>query len=106
MAGIVLGKDLAQKLGVSLGDSVEVLTPEGTLTPVGRLAADAGVQGRRHVQPRALRVRQCLRLRAPAASPSSCSTGARPDFIEVKVDDLFAAQEVAAGIPARLGIRV
>ena len=35
IAGIVLGKDLAQKLGVSLGDSVEVLTPEGTLTPWG-----------------------------------------------------------------------
>ena len=35
MAGIILGKDLAQKLGVSLGDGVEVLTPEGTLTPFG-----------------------------------------------------------------------
>ena len=35
MAGIVLGKDLADKLGVSLGDSVEVMTPEGDLTPFG-----------------------------------------------------------------------
>ena len=35
MPGIILGKDLAEKLGVSLGDGVEVLTPEGTLTPFG-----------------------------------------------------------------------
>ena len=35
MPGIVLGKDLAQKLGVSVGDSVQVLTPEGPLTPFG-----------------------------------------------------------------------
>ncbi len=35
MAGIVLGKDLADKLGVSVGDSLEVMTPEGDLTPFG-----------------------------------------------------------------------
>ncbi len=35
LAGIVLGKDLADKLGVSVGDSLEVMTPEGDLTPFG-----------------------------------------------------------------------
>ena len=35
LGGIVLGKDLARTLGVDVGDSVTVLTPEGSLTPMG-----------------------------------------------------------------------
>jgi lipoprotein-releasing system permease protein len=35
MDGIVLGKDAAETLGVSVGDIVRVLSPEGTLTPIG-----------------------------------------------------------------------
>jgi lipoprotein-releasing system permease protein len=33
--GIVLGADLAQKLGVTRGDTVNLVTPQGTLTPMG-----------------------------------------------------------------------
>jgi lipoprotein-releasing system permease protein len=33
--GVVLGADLAQSLGVTLGDTVTLVTPEGTLTPFG-----------------------------------------------------------------------
>src|SRR5262245_6281054 len=33
--GILLGKDLARSLGVSVGESVLVTTPEGILTPTG-----------------------------------------------------------------------
>jgi lipoprotein-releasing system permease protein len=35
--GIVLGGELARALGVSLGDTVVVITPQGTLTPAGTL---------------------------------------------------------------------
>jgi lipoprotein-releasing system permease protein len=102
MAGIVLGKDLAKKLGVSLGDSVEVLTPEGTLTPWG-------------VSPRT-RAFKVVGVFSLGLFEFDSSYGyvhlsvaeklldrRHPDFIEVKVDELFAAQEVAEGIPARLG---
>jgi lipoprotein-releasing system permease protein len=34
-AGIVIGKDLAAKLKVQVGDDVSMMTPEGTLTPGG-----------------------------------------------------------------------
>lgn len=33
--GIVLGADLASSLGLTLGDDLQVVVPEGTLTPVG-----------------------------------------------------------------------
>ncbi len=102
MSGIVLGKDLAQKLGLSLGDSVEVLTPEGPLTPWG-------------VSP-ALRTFKVVGMFSLGLFEFDSSYGyvhlsvaerildrTRPDFIEVKVADLFAAREVAEEIPLRLG---
>src|SRR5262249_13477931 len=36
IAGILLGKDLAAMLGVQVGDSVNLTTPEGIQTPMGR----------------------------------------------------------------------
>jgi lipoprotein-releasing system permease protein len=102
LAGIVVGKDLAHKLGVSIGDGIEVLSPEGTLTPFAvlprtRLFKVVGVfslglfefdtsYGYVH-----LSVAEKLFDRGG------------PDYIEVKVDELFAAREVAEGMPARLG---
>src|SRR5438309_3825656 len=35
VGGILLGKDLASKLGLDVGDSVSLFTPHGTLTPMG-----------------------------------------------------------------------
>jgi lipoprotein-releasing system permease protein len=35
--GILIGKDLASKLRVTVGDTVSVMTPEGTLTPGGMM---------------------------------------------------------------------
>ena len=35
VSGILLGKDLAANLHISVGDRVRLLTPEGTLTPFG-----------------------------------------------------------------------
>lgn len=102
LAGIVLGKDLAQKLGVSLGDSLEILTPEGELTPFG-------VQSRT----RAFKVVGVFSLGLYEFDSSygyvhlsvaeKLFDRNRPDLIEVKVDDLFAAEEVARAISSTLG---
>jgi lipoprotein-releasing system permease protein len=102
MAGIVLGKDLADKLGVSVDDGLEVMTPEGDLTPFG-------------VSPRT-RVFKVVGVFSLGLYEYDSSYGfvhltvaerlldrSRPDLIEVKVDDLFAAREVAEAIPGRLG---
>ncbi len=102
MAGIVLGKDLADKLGVSIGDSLEVLTPEGNLTPFG-------------VSPRT-RAFKVVGVFSLGLFEYDSSYGfvhlsvaerlldrVRPDLMEVKVDELFAAPEVAQAITAGLG---
>ena len=46
--GILLGKDLAAKLGVGVGDTVTVLTPRGTLSPMGMMPQPTS-SGRRHL---------------------------------------------------------
>src|SRR5207245_4743651 len=35
--GILLGKDLASELGVKVDDSISILTPQGTLSPMGMI---------------------------------------------------------------------
>jgi lipoprotein-releasing system permease protein len=42
--GIVLGADLATKLGVRVGDAITVVTPQGTLTPMGLIPKEHSFQ--------------------------------------------------------------
>jgi lipoprotein-releasing system permease protein len=43
-AGILLGRDLAQTLGVDVGDRVRLITPSGTLSPMGMMTRPRTVQ--------------------------------------------------------------
>jgi lipoprotein-releasing system permease protein len=100
--GIALGKDLAASLAVRPGDVVTVLTPEGTLTPMG-------------VMPRArsLRVVGIFALGLyemdSAYAVVDLPVGLRlmgkryPQYIQLKVDDVNRAHEVAEGIVAAHG---
>ena len=77
-SGIVLGKDLADKLNVVRWRHVRIVTAQETLTPFGHHAAHARVQGRRHLQAGALRVRLGLRLRASGRARNRCCGRTRP----------------------------
>jgi lipoprotein-releasing system permease protein len=100
--GIALGKDLAASLAVRPGDVVTVLTPEGTLTPMG-------------VMPRArsLRVTGIFALGLyefdSAYAVVALPVGLRlmgkphPDYIQLKVDNLDYARTVAESIVAAHG---
>jgi lipoprotein-releasing system permease protein len=100
--GILLGKDLATKLGVSVGDSVSVLTPQGTLSPMGMI-------------PRARRLRVAgifsLRLFEFDSTYGYVSLAVakrlldkdRVDFIQLRVDNIWIAPEISKTISAQLG---
>ena len=101
--GILLGKDLATTLHVSAGDRLRLITPEGTtLTPVGPMY-------RRPL----FKVAGTFSLglfeydsgygfvRLDVAQRTLGRT--LPDVIELRIDDMFAAQQVADSIPTRLG---
>lgn len=99
--GILVGTDLAKTLGVRVGDSVQVLTGEGTLTPF------AGMLPRS----RRLRVAGIFSLGLfefdSAYGFVSLPVAQRltgrdhPELIELRVDDIYAAPQVATAIAER-----
>jgi lipoprotein-releasing system permease protein len=99
---IFLGKDLAATLRVAVGDSILLLTAEGPLSPMGRMA------GRRR-----LRVAGTFSLGLYEFDSTygfvSLETAKRlfrqdtVGYIGVRVDDITAAPRIAESIPAALG---
>jgi len=100
--GILLGKDLARNLGVVVGDSVSVVTPEGTLSPMGLI-------------PRARRLRVAGTF-SLGLYELDTSTGfvaidvakrlfgkEQIDLIQLRIDDIMGAPDVARSITSRLG---
>jgi lipoprotein-releasing system permease protein len=100
--GIAIGQTLAQDLGAAVGDSVTVLTPEGVLTPMGIAA-----------RTRRMTVVAIFSFGLYEYDASyglvSLGTAKRllgkvyPDYIELRVDDIYQAPAVAADITRRLG---
>jgi lipoprotein-releasing system permease protein len=99
---ILLGSDLAAQLGVMAGDSISVVTPQGTLSPMGMI-------------PRARRLRVAGTFNLGLYEIDS-QTGfvsldvARRlldredvDAIQLRLDDVFQAPAVADSLTRRLG---
>jgi lipoprotein-releasing system permease protein len=101
--GILIGKDLATKLGVGLGDTVSVLTPQEMLTPNGLTLRPA----------RLLRVAGIFSLGLYEFDSTygyvSIDVAKRlfgkdeVDLIQLRVDDLSRAPEVARAVVDRYG---
>jgi lipoprotein-releasing system permease protein len=100
--GVLLGTDLAAKLGVQVGDAVSLLTPEGTVTPFGMFP-----------RPRRLRVAGIFSLGLFEFDSTygfvSLDVAKRlfgkdqVDLIQLRVDDIFRAPDIARSITATLG---
>ena len=100
--GIVLGQDLAASLGVAVGDSVQVLTLEGVLTPMGNRPL-----------PRRRQVVGLFKLGLYEFDSTYAFVSLQDamrlfdkqqvDFIQLRVDDVYKAPQVAATVKARLG---
>jgi lipoprotein-releasing system permease protein len=102
LPGIVIGHDLAGSIGAFVGDTVTVVTPQGSLTPFG-------------MTPRMLRMRVVGTFRLgllefdsaygfvsiPMAERLTGKTGI--DHLEARVTDIYEAPQIAETVPARLG---
>ena len=102
MSGILVGRNLAENLGVYVGDSLEVLFAEGRLTPFAVIPQKgvfkvAGIFNLGLYEYDAsygfIHLSEAERLFGRSTSA----------FIELRIDDLYAAPEVAEGIPQQLG---
>ena len=100
--GILLGKDLAADLGVGIGDSVSLLTPQGTLSPMGMI-------------PRTRRLRVVglfsLGLYEFDSTYGFVTLGVAKrlfgpesvEMIQLRLDDVYTAPQVARVIPQQFG---
>ncbi len=101
-AGIVIGQDLARALRVSVGDEVELLTPEGTLTPFGM------APGSRVLQVAGIYQLGLFEFDA-AYGFIAMDTAMRilrrdtPDYIELRAEDMFEAPAIARRLEQTLG---
>jgi lipoprotein-releasing system permease protein len=102
VGAILLGSDLASSLGVSIGDSISVLTPQGTLSPMGLI-------------PRARRLKVVgtfnLGLYEIDSQTGFVSLDVAQrllgkediDTIQLRLDDIFRAKEISAVLSQQLG---
>jgi lipoprotein-releasing system permease protein len=100
--GILIGRDLANALGASVGESVTVVTPQGTLSPFGMVPRQ-----------RRLRVAGIFQYGLlefdSAYGYVTIDTAQRlvghdgVDHLELRVNDLYAAPAIAQSIPEQVG---
>ncbi|MBA3297460.1 MAG: lipoprotein-releasing ABC transporter permease subunit [Acidobacteria bacterium] len=102
MPGIVIGAELATKLGSFVGDTLHVMTPQGTLTPGGMSFAPRRFKVVGLFSLGLLEFDEAYAFMHMAVAERMLGKD-RPDFIQLRVDDLFKAQEVADSIVERLG---
>ncbi len=101
-AGIVLGKDLALEIGAKVGDTVSVLTPNGSLSPMGVMPRQ-----------RRLKVAGIFRMGLYQVDAGSgfvdlergmlLAGTDRVEHLELKVSDVYQAPRIADQIAADFG---
>lgn len=105
-SGIVLGKELALRLGLTVGDSVNVVSPVGSgaslnsvlMTPKIRTFTVVAI-----FQSGMYEYDSSLAYLSLAEAQKFFNMGADATGIEVKVDDIFQAAEIAQAIEQTLG---
>jgi lipoprotein-releasing system permease protein len=100
--GILLGIDLAGQLGVSVGDTVTLLTTQGTLSPLGVVPRSRIVKVVGIYQLGLLEFDSAYGLVALDFGERLMSR-AEPDLIQIRVRDLYEAPAIAKQVKATLG---
>jgi lipoprotein-releasing system permease protein len=103
LTGIILGGELAQQLGVGVGDPISLVSPLGTPSPVGMVPkvkryAVAGTFDSGMFEYDASLIYMSL-----ADAQRFFALGDGITGVEVRVDDIYAASDVARGIEKTLG---
>ena len=102
LGGVVIGEGLARELGAFVGDEITLITPSGTLSPMGVLP-----------RPRRLAVVGIFRLGlfeydtgygfVTLATARRLFGVDRVEMMQLRVDDPYASRAVADAIPRQLG---
>jgi lipoprotein-releasing system permease protein len=102
--GIVLGAELAHALGVRVGDSVVVITPQGTVTPAGTLPRVKSFHVVGLFEVGMFEFDSGLALINLADAQKLYRMGDAVTGVRLKLDDLFAAPRIARQLALTLPI--
>jgi lipoprotein-releasing system permease protein len=100
--GIILGADLAKSLGAHVGDRLTLITPDGPLSPMGRM------QGRKTFEVVGTFQMGLYELDSGYAMTTIEEAMARfqrsgPDLMQARVADMFKAPEIGTALEAKFG---
>jgi lipoprotein-releasing system permease protein len=101
-SGIILGADLAASLGAHVGDRLTVITPDGPISPMGRMTGRRSfeVVGTFQLGLWELDSSWAL-ISMPVAQEFLRQTG--PGYMQARVSDMFKAGEIGRALGAKLG---
>ena len=105
-SGIVLGKELALRLGVTVGDVLNIVSPVGSSGSLNAVMMTPKIRAVRVVaifQSGMYEYDSSLAYLSLAEAQKFFNLGAAATGIEVKVDDIFRAAEISRAIEQSLG---
>jgi lipoprotein-releasing system permease protein len=103
MPGIVLGAELADRLGVYLGDAVKIISPFGGMGPMGNLPKVRKFEVAGVFEVGMFEYDSNLVLTSMPPAQDFLEMEGTVTGIEVKVDDIYAAAEIGRRIKEHLG---
>src|SRR5262249_4367505 len=100
---LLLGRDLATSLGVTVGDVVTVTSPKGRLSPMGVLPKLAKLRVAGTVRSGLYEFDAAWAYLPLATAQRLFGDGDRASLVEVRIDDMYAVKAVTSEILRRLG---
>ena len=103
LAGIVLGVELAKHLGLSVGDSLQVISPLGTITPMGMVPKMRRFRVVGIFQSGMYEYDTTLAYISLENAQKFFNLDGRVTGIEIKTDDVYGVKEIGREIRRKLG---
>jgi len=103
LPGIVLGQELAKQLGLTLGDTVSVVSPLGEVTPLGRVPKMRAFRLVGTFESGMYEYDSTISFISLAQAQAFLGLGGRVTGLEVKTRDIYQAAEIAKKIKDKLG---
>jgi lipoprotein-releasing system permease protein len=100
---IAIGNEMAKNLNLSLGDYLNIISPLGTLTPMGRLPRMKAFRVIAVFHSGMYEFDNALVYTSIPALQGFLGLGQRVTGLEVEIKDIYAAQKLAGAIQEKLG---
>jgi lipoprotein-releasing system permease protein len=102
--GIILGVELCNNLGIRQGEWVTIISPSGRLTPMGQVPKSKLFQVVGVIQSGMYEYDNTLAYISLTAAQQFLGSGDTVSGIEVRLDDIYRARQIAESLRSRLGL--